>query len=103
MVPAATGRFAAPHATVFAAVERIRERPWWQAWLKPFYVFHAPLDRLLWIDADCTVHGDLGSVLDSIQEQPFLVSDDTIAVTENDPKLYQYMTLPPACGRLASG
>ena len=81
--------------TTFAAIERIRERPWWQAWLKPFYIFHAPLDRLLWIDADCTFQGDVGPVLESIDQQPFLVRDDTIAVTENDPELYRYLTLPP--------
>jgi hypothetical protein len=83
-----------PMPTIFAPVERIRERAWWQAWLKPFYIFHVPLDRLLWIDADCTVHGDVGPILEAIADQPFLVRDDTIAVTENDPELYQHLPLP---------
>jgi hypothetical protein len=40
------------------------------------------------------VHADVGPVLDSIEEQPFLVRDDTTAIAENDPELYRYLTLP---------
>ena len=78
-----------------APAEQMRKQPWWQTWLKPFLIYHVPLDRVLWIDADCTIHADVAPVLESLDQQPFLIRDGTTAVTENRPELYRYLTLPP--------
>ncbi|MGO8745390.1 MAG: hypothetical protein ACLQNE_05320 [Thermoguttaceae bacterium] len=85
-----------PMPRIYEPVEQIRRRYWWQTWLKPFYIFHAPFDRLLWIDADCTVVGDLAAAFELIGERPLLVRDATPAATENHPDLYRWLPLLPA-------
>jgi hypothetical protein len=82
---------------VYKPVERIRELSWWHTWLKPFYLFHAPYDRVLWLDADCVILGDLSEAFRRIQEQPLLVRDGTPAETRNHPLLYHYLPVPHGC------
>jgi len=81
--------------TAYPATTKLRQLHWWQSWLKPFQIYQSAFDRVLWIDADCTVQDDVTAVLESIGEQPFLVRDGTTIATENNPELYRYLTLPP--------
>jgi len=83
-----------PMPTIYKPVERIRGQFWWQAWLKPFYAYNAPFDRVLWIDADCTLLSHLHGAFREISERPLIVRDGTCAVTENHPDLYRHLTLP---------
>ena len=82
------------HRRAWQPVERIRRQFWWQSWLKPFYIYNAPFDRVLWVDADCTVLGDLHDAFGEMAERPLIVRDATVAVTENHPDLYRHLTLP---------
>lgn len=75
-------------------IERIFARHWWQSWLKPFFIFHAPFDRVLWLDADCVIVDDIGRAFQQIESQPLLVRDATTATTENPPQLYEHLPLP---------
>jgi len=83
-----------PLPTIYKPVERIRGQAWWQAWLKPFYVYNAPFDRVLWIDADCTLLGHLHHAFQELAQRPLIVRDATVAATENHPELYRHLTLP---------
>jgi Protein of unknown function (DUF3431) len=83
-----------PMPTIYSPVEHIRQHSFWQGWLKPFYVYNAPFDRVLWIDADCTLVAPLNDAFRTIAEQPLVVRDGTIAVTENPPDLYRHLTIP---------
>jgi hypothetical protein len=78
---------------VFASMRGLFEWHWWQAWIKPFCLIHAPFDRMLWIDADCVVLGDLQPLFDEIQARPLFVRDGTAVRTENDDRLYHYLPL----------
>lgn len=75
-------------------IRRVKKMGWWQSWLKPFYLFHAPFDRVLWIDTDCTVLGDLSEAFEVIRQGPLLVRDSTDVRTENDPRLYSFLKVP---------
>lgn len=86
------GVLAMPH--IYKPVERIRSRHWWQTWLKPFYIYHVPFDRVVWMDADCVILGDLSEAFELIESQPLLVRDGTDVVTENHPLLYKHLPLP---------
>ena len=79
---------------IYKPVESIKRRHWWQTWLKPFYIYHAPLDRVLWIDADCVIVGELSHAFGLLDEAPLLVRDGTDVVTENHPVLYENLPLP---------
>ncbi len=79
---------------LYQPMQRIRERFWWQAWIKPYYLVQAPFDRVLWIDADCVVLQPLDDAFEHIRNSPLLVRDGTTVVTENDPRLYDHLPLP---------
>jgi len=79
---------------IYKPVEAIKKRHWWQTWLKPFYIYHAPLERALWIDADCVIVGDLSQAFGLLDERPLLVRDGNDVVTENHPLLYERLPLP---------
>jgi hypothetical protein len=79
---------------LYQPMQRIRDRFWWQAWIKPFYLVQAPFDRVLWIDADCVVLKPLDDLFGQIRVAPFFVRDGTTVVTENDPRLYDHLRLP---------
>ncbi len=76
-------------------IEPIRREPWWQTWLKPFYIQAAPYDRVLWIDADCVVTGPLDEAFECLNWSPLLTSDGTPADTRNRPRLYRHLRLSP--------
>ena len=82
-----------PSPTIYKPVERIRRQHWWQAWLKPFYIYNSPFDRVLWIDADCTLLGQLYEAFREMDERPLIVRDATSAVTENRPELYRHLPI----------
>ena len=64
-------------------LNRARRLHWWQTWIKPLLIFQAPFDQVLWLDADCFVLGDVGPVLEAIEQGPVFVMDITEAETEN--------------------
>ncbi len=74
-------------------IEPIRHEPWWQTWLKPFYIQAAPFDRVLWIDADCVVTGPLDEAFECLNRTPLLTVDGTPADTRNRPRLYRHLRL----------
>jgi len=86
---------------LYQPMQRIRERFWWQAWIKPYYLIQAPFDRVLWIDADCVVVNSLEDAFESLKTAPLLVRDATTVVTENDPRLYEHLPLP--CNAMTQG
>lgn len=79
---------------LYEPMQRIRERFWWQAWIKPYYLLQAPFDRVLWIDADCVVVKPLDQIFEQLRSAPLFVRDGTTVVTENDPRLYEHLRLP---------
>ncbi len=83
-----------PMPLIYKPVDRIRQQHWWQTWLKPFYLFHSPFDRVLWLDADCVILGNLSQAFEVIENRPLLVRDSTGVVTENHSLLYEYLPLP---------
>ena len=80
---------------LFRPMQKIYERFWWQAWIKPFYLIQAPFDRVLWIDADSLIIGSLDDLFEQMRESAVMVRDGTTVRTENDPRLYEHLTLPP--------
>lgn len=76
---------------IFASMRNIYTWHWWQAWIKPFCLIHAPFDRILWIDADCVVLSDLRPLFDELRSQPIFIRDGTTVRTENDMRLYNYL------------
>jgi hypothetical protein len=87
--------------TIYTPVERMRQRDWWQAWLKPYFVFHAPFDRVIWIDADCFVLQDIDALFAKLNEGPILYNDSTPVEVENDPRLYSL--IPLSSGKQVNG
>ncbi len=79
---------------LYEPMRRIYGQFWWQAWIKPFYLLHAPFDRMLWIDADCVVLKPLDDLFAEVREHPLFVRDATDVITENDPRLYDQLGLP---------
>ena len=79
---------------IYEPMRRIYGQFWWQAWIKPFYLLHAPFDRMLWIDADCVALKPLDGLFEQIGQHPVFVRDNTEVVTENDPRLYDELPLP---------
>ena len=79
---------------LFAPMRRIYRQHWWQAWIKPFYFLQSPFDRSLWIDADCVALKPLHELFEKLDRQPLFFRDGTSVVTENDPRLYQYLPIP---------
>ena len=61
----------------------------WQAWLKPAYIFDAPFDRLLWIDADCVVLDSLADAFAQIDNGPFLLPEVCPGGGRNHSRLYE--------------
>jgi hypothetical protein len=82
-----------PIPAVQDTVGAIRRHRWWQTWLKPFYIFEAPFDRVLWIDADCIVLDDLSEAFQLIEKRPLISRDGTGAKTCNDNRLYERLSL----------
>ena len=78
----------------YRPMRMIRERDWWQAWVKPYYLVQAPFDRVLWIDADCVVLKPLDAVFETLRKGPIFIRDGTDVNTENDPRLYDHLPLP---------
>lgn len=77
-------------------LNRVRKMHWWQTWIKPLLIFEAPFDRVLWIDADCFVLGDLNPILDAIGNGPVLTPDFVDVETENHPRLVAALGEPRA-------
>lgn len=75
-------------------VNKMQRFDWWQTWLKPFYLFDAPFDRVLWIDTDCTIQRDIGELLDAIETGPQFFTDMCPVRVENDPRLYELLPVP---------
>ncbi len=60
----------------------------WQAWLKPAYIWDAPFDQILWIDADCVVLSPLGKLFDEITRSPLLMPEVAPGCGANHAALY---------------
>lgn len=74
-----------------AKLQRLSQYAMWQAWLKPYYLAQAPFERVIWIDADCTVLSDIGALFESLEHRPLLFRDSTSSSVENDPRLYRFL------------
>lgn len=62
----------------------------WQAWLKPTYIDDAPLDQVLWIDADCVVLSPLDEAFGLIDQGPLLMPEVAIGCGANHKDLYRF-------------
>jgi hypothetical protein len=68
----------------------------WQAWLKPAYIFDAPFDRLLWIDADCVVLDSLEGAFAQVEEGPLLLPEVCPGNGRNHSRLYDSLPVDRA-------
>jgi hypothetical protein len=68
---------------------------YWQAWAKPFYVQNSAFKKIMWIDCDTVITGNLMEIVDAAADQPFFTADHTgiNEGTYNDPALYMLMPL----------
>jgi hypothetical protein len=47
----------------------------WQNWNKPLWFQFAETNKVLWIDSDCIIDGDLRPIFDAIDEKPIVMRD----------------------------
>ncbi len=65
----------------------------WQAWLKPAYIWDAPFDRILWLDADCVVLDSVSDAFARIDDGPFLLPEVCPGGGRNHPRLYKILPI----------
>ena len=68
----------------------------WQAWLKPAYIFDAPFDRILWVDADCVVLDSLAGAFAQVDEGPLLLPEVCPGGGRNHSRLYESLPVDNA-------
>lgn len=73
---------------IYAPVEKLKREHWWQTWFKPYFVYDAPFDHLLWLDADCFVLRDIDDLFTQLADGPLIFTDTADVEVANDPRLY---------------
>ena len=69
-------------------ISRLLEHPYWALWLTAVFIFHAPFQRVIWLDSDCIAMKDLSYAFAALDDGPLITRDATTGKVTNDPHLF---------------
>jgi hypothetical protein len=70
--------------------------PYWEAWVKPYYIKNSPFQKNLWIDCDTVVTGNLNLIFEAYNFDKPLFTTDHSGINEgilNHENLYLHMPI----------